>query len=62
MESSLPLIQVQQDGTGGRALTFDSNYKTNYSDTGNSAFTRHTIEFIYDGTFFIQQGAVSGWY
>jgi len=55
-------IQLQQDGTGGRAVTFSSDYKHNYVDTGNTAFKRHTITFVHDGVFFIQQGAPSGWF
>lgn len=54
-------IQVQQDGTGGRTITWNSAYKTGYSDTGNTAFTRHVITFVYDGTFWVEQSR-SGWF
>jgi len=54
-------VQFQQDGTGGHAVTWGANFKTGYSDTGNAAFTRHLIEFIYDGTFFVERSK-SGWY
>ncbi len=54
-------IQLQQDGTGGRTVTFSTDYKNNYSDTGNTAFARCSIEFYFDGTFWVQN-YFSGWF
>ncbi|QDP61534.1 MAG: putative pectate lyase superfamily protein [Prokaryotic dsDNA virus sp.] len=54
-------LQFQQDGTGGRNITFDTQYKSAYSNTGNSAFKRASIEFYYDGTFWVQS-YFSGWF
>ena len=54
-------IQFQQDGTGGRNITFDTQYKSAYSNTGNSAFKRASIEFYYDGVFWVQN-YFSGWF
>jgi len=54
-------IYLQQDGTGGRTVTWNSAYKTGYVDTGNTAFTRHHITFVYDGTFWIERSR-TGWF
>ena len=59
-DGDLLRIQMQQDGTGGHAVVFSSDYKTNYSDTGNTAFKRASLEFYYDGAFWIQN-YFSGW-
>lgn len=37
-----------QDGTGGRTVTFSSDYKVTWSDTGNTASKRSTIKFYKD--------------
>lgn len=50
-----------QDATGGRAITWDAGYKTNWSNTGNTASKRQSVEFEYDGTNWNQIGAASGW-
>lgn len=57
-------FQFQQDGTGGRAITWNSAYKTNYSDTGNTAFLRASVSFRYDAVpeFWVQEGGFSGWF
>jgi hypothetical protein len=57
-------FQFQQDGTGGRAITWNSAYKTNYSNTGNTAFLRATVSFRYDAVpeFWVQEGGFSGWF
>ena len=54
-------IQLQQDATGGRTVTFSSAYKTSYSDTGNSSLAFHVITFVFDGSFWIEQSK-TGWY
>ena len=48
-----------QDGTGGRAVTWDAVFKVNWSpDT--SANKKNTIEFLFDGTNWIQTAAATG--
>lgn len=54
-------LQFQQDGTGGHAISFSTDYKSSYNNTGNTAFTRASIEFYYDGTFWVQN-YFSGWF
>lgn len=46
-----------QDGTGGRAVTWNAAFKVSWSDTGNTANKRSTISFNYDGTNWNQDGA-----
>lgn len=46
-----------QDGTGGRAVTWNAVFKKSWSDTGNTLNTRSSISFIYDGTNWNQDGA-----
>lgn len=53
-------IQFQQDATGGRVVTFNSAFKSSYNSTGNTAFTRASVEFYYDGNFWVQN-YFSGW-
>lgn len=48
---------IVQDGTGGRAVTWNAVYKVTWSDTGNTLNKRTTISFIYDGTNWNQDGA-----
>jgi Pectate lyase superfamily protein/Right handed beta helix region len=48
-----------QDGTGGRAVTWNAVYKHAWSDTGNTANKQSTISFAYDGSSWVQQGAQS---
>lgn len=50
-----------QDGTGGRNITWGAGYVTNWSNTGNTAGKRQTIEYEYDGTSWNQIGSCSGW-
>lgn len=54
-------IYIQQDGTGGRTITWNSEFKTGYVDTGNTAFKRHHITFVYDGVFWIERSR-TGWF
>lgn len=54
-------IYIQQDGTGGYGITWDSAYKTGYVNTGNTAFKRHHITFVYDGSFWIERSR-TGWF
>jgi hypothetical protein len=46
-----------QDGTGGRALTWNAAFKNSWSDTGNTLNKRSTIAHVYDGTNWNQDGA-----
>lgn len=57
-------FQFQQDGTGGWAITWNAAFKTNYSNSGNSAFLRATVSFRYDvaAGFWVQEGGFSGWF
>lgn len=52
-------ITFIQDGTGGRALTWNAVFKTAWSDTGNTLSKRSTISYIFDGTNWNQDGAQS---
>lgn len=54
-------ILLQQDGTGGRNVTWNSIYKTAFSNSGNTAFTRHHITFVYDGANWVER-ARTGWF
>lgn len=40
----------QQDATGGRTITFNSVFKTTYSNTGNTSNNVCVLSFIYDAT------------
>lgn len=48
-----------QDGTGGRAVTWNAVFKTAWSDTGNTSNKRSSIEYLYDGTNWTQVNAQS---
>ncbi len=48
-----------QDGTGGRTMTFNAAYKTNWTPSTTAGKT-NTIRFVYDGTSWWQQSAVTG--
>jgi hypothetical protein len=49
---------LTQDGTGGRAVTWNVIFKgLTWSDTGNALNTRSSIAFIFDGTNWNQDGA-----
>ncbi|HVS78815.1 MAG TPA: glycosyl hydrolase family 28-related protein [Candidatus Saccharimonadales bacterium] len=48
-----------QDSTGGRVVTWNSAFKTNWSPTTTNGKV-NTIDFIYDGTHWIQVGAAVG--
>lgn len=50
-----------QDVTGGRTVTWNVIFKTNWSDAGNTASKRSTITFFYDGTNWIQKGSQSAY-
>ncbi len=52
---------VIQDGTGGRKLGWNAVFKTNWSNTGNTANKRSSISFMYDGTNWNQDGARSSY-
>jgi hypothetical protein len=46
-----------QDGTGGRAVTWNAVFKVSWSDTGNTLNKRSSISFHYDGANWNQDGA-----
>lgn len=54
------IFQLLQDGTGGRTVTWNSVYKSNYSNTGNTANTRNIVRFYWDGSEWV--GNASGWF
>ena len=43
-----------QDATGGRSITWDSAYKTTWSNSGSVKDLYASIEFTYDGTYWLQ--------
>lgn len=51
------LITFIQDGTGGRALTWNAVFKNTWSDAGNTASKRSSMAHVYDGTNWNQDGA-----
>jgi hypothetical protein len=50
---------IQQDGAGAWALAWNAVFKHAWSDAGNVANARSTIEFYYNGSNWIQLGAQS---
>ena len=51
-----------QNGTGGYTVTWDVTYfKSNWSNTGNTANKRSSVTFVYDGTYWTQMGAQNPW-
>lgn len=46
-----------QDGTGGRTVAFSGSFKSDWSDTGNTANKVSSIRFVFDGTHYQQIGA-----
>jgi len=48
---------ITQDGTGGRAVTWNAVFKLTWSDAGNAAGKRSSIATIYDSTNWNQDGA-----
>ena len=50
-------FMLKQDATGGRTITFSSQYKTNFT-TDTTANKTNIITFMFDGTNWIQQGAL----
>lgn len=51
-----------QDGTGGRTVTWSAAFKVIWSDTGNTANKRSSIEFYYNGANWVQLGAQSPYF
>jgi hypothetical protein len=47
---------ITQDGTGGRTLAWNANFKQAWSDVGNTASKVSMISFVYD-SFWYQDGA-----
>ena len=52
-------FRFTQDGTGGRTVTWNGNYRfpTAWSDAGNGANTTSSITLKYDGTNWVAMGA-----
>jgi len=61
-------INLLQDGTGGRAITWDATYTQTpaYADTGNTAGKRYRARFRYNGSNWVllwrSQSATAGTY
>ena len=55
-------IIIIQDATGGRTVTWNSVFKQEWSDTGNTANLRSAIRFIFDGTDWNQIAKQTGYY
>jgi hypothetical protein len=53
---------LTQDRTGRRTVSWNKAFKHNWSDAGNLATRRSSISFIYDGTFWVQDGAQLPWF
>lgn len=49
--------EIVQDGTGGRALSWNAVFLNAWSNTGNTANKRSTISHLYNGTNWVQDGA-----
>lgn len=55
-------FKFQQDGTGGRTVTWNAVFKHSWSDQGNNvASATATARFYYDGTNWQQMGQQRGW-
>lgn len=56
-------VMMQQDATGGRTVSWDAAFAhVAWSDTGNTASTISSIEFIYGASgVWLQSGAQKGW-
>lgn len=52
-------FHFQQDGTGGRVVTWGNNYKVNWTPT-TTANLRNVITFIYTGSTWIQKSTAVG--
>jgi hypothetical protein len=50
-----------QDGTGGWNVTWNAVFKVSWSNTGNTAGTRSTVAFRWDGTNWTQEAAQAPW-
>lgn len=50
-----------QDAVGGNSVTWGSDFRTSYSNTGNTANKRAFISFTYSGTLWIQE-SFTPWY
>lgn len=53
------VIELIQDGTGGRVTTFGTDFKVNWTPTTTLGL-RNVIGFYCDGTFWIQQQTAIG--
>lgn len=56
-------LRITQDGTGGRAVTLSTAFKSFWSNTGNTAGKVQVATFTcVDGVSFVQTSAATGWY
>jgi hypothetical protein len=55
------IFLLLQDGTGGRAVTWNAAFTHSWSDTGNTANKRASILFVYSGGGWLQVGAQRVW-
>lgn len=53
------MFEFQQDGTGGRTVTFGNNYKVNWTPS-TTASLRNTITFFFDGSAWVQKSTATG--
>lgn len=54
------VFELVQDGTGGRTVTWNAVFRSNYTDTGNTSNKRNVIRFQWDGSAW--NGIASGWF
>ena len=57
---SLKLMMVQS-GDGTYTVTFNSAYKTTYSNSGNSGGKKCVINFVWDGNYWLQE-SIQQWF
>lgn len=50
-------IVIIQNGVGGKGISWNGNFKQNWSDTGNTAAKVSSIRFVFDGTNYYQVGS-----
>lgn len=50
-----------QDATGGRTVTWNAVFIHSWSDIGNTLNRRASIHFVFDGTSWLQVGALRAW-
>lgn len=61
VEGMKQIYHFTQDGVGGRTVTWNANFDTNWVDTGNTASKRATVAFTYFASYWRQVGAQRTW-